>query len=317
MPTASNDSAAVEASVSPEERTLEKQQLTTNAIEPSNQNTEDAPPSEKGKDTINYEEEVTKFDAETKGKDGKDGEGETKKSGEKPPNDKQDKKRPAEDEHGPLPTLPLKRARTAYFVFADEKRHDVKKQHPGEGVGVIAKAIGQLWSQMDSQSKEKYDAIASEERQRVARYTQRLKDAGLWPEKGSESASASVNDDALIFPIGRIRKICRLDPEVKGSSKEATLLITKATELFCAKLGRECVTMAQMSNRRKLLPDDVVQVSAMKERFMFLKPDLVDLQQLQQEEAKEKGSNKKTGGDASATASGSNILSYFGKPSEP
>jgi hypothetical protein len=29
------------------------------------------------------------------------------------------------DEYGPLPTLPLKRARTAYFIFADEKRKGV------------------------------------------------------------------------------------------------------------------------------------------------------------------------------------------------
>jgi hypothetical protein len=28
----------------------------------------------------------------------------------------------------PLPTLPLKRARTAYFIFADEKRDEVKQQ---------------------------------------------------------------------------------------------------------------------------------------------------------------------------------------------
>jgi hypothetical protein len=30
-----------------------------------------------------------------------------------------------EDDDGPLPNLPLKRARTAYFIFADEKRRDV------------------------------------------------------------------------------------------------------------------------------------------------------------------------------------------------
>ena len=37
-----------------------------------------------------------------------------------------DKKRPAEDDE-PLPTLPLKRARTAYFIFADDKRQEVKQ----------------------------------------------------------------------------------------------------------------------------------------------------------------------------------------------
>ncbi len=32
------------------------------------------------------------------------------------------------DEHGPLPTFPLKRARTAYFIFADEKRKAVSQE---------------------------------------------------------------------------------------------------------------------------------------------------------------------------------------------
>ena len=42
------------------------------------------------------------------------------------------KKRSSEKEYDdgdePLPTLPLKRARTAYFIFADEKRDEVKQQ---------------------------------------------------------------------------------------------------------------------------------------------------------------------------------------------
>lgn len=31
------------------------------------------------------------------------------------------------DENEPLPTLPLKKARTAYFIFADEKREELKQ----------------------------------------------------------------------------------------------------------------------------------------------------------------------------------------------
>ncbi|EJK62520.1 hypothetical protein THAOC_16864 [Thalassiosira oceanica] len=224
-------------------------------------------------------------------------------------------KRPAEDDLGPLPELPLKRARTAYFIFADEKRDDVKKENPGGGVAVVAKAIGQLWSALEAPEKLKYENAAAEERARVARDAQRLKDAGLWPEKGAEVAQA-LDEDALAFPVGRIRKICKLDPEVKGMSKEATLLITKSVELFCHRLGMECVTMAQMSNRRKLLPDDIVQVASMKERFMFMKSDLVDLHKAQLQEAKEKEADskrgKKKGGDE---PSGPSIMSFFDKPS--
>ena len=42
--------------------------------------------------------------------------------------DEVNKEVPTHDKDGPLPTLPLKRARTAYFIFADAKRPEVKLQ---------------------------------------------------------------------------------------------------------------------------------------------------------------------------------------------
>ena len=239
---------------------------------------------------------------------------------------KSDKKRPAEESKGgndePLPTLPLKRARTAYFIFSDDKRAEVKQQHKGEGVAVIAKALGQLWSTLEPSEKEVYEKQAAAERARVSRDTQRLKDAGLWPETNSNAADGAAGGelgDEIVFPIGRIRKICKLDPEVKGMSKESALLITKATELFCARLGKECVTMAQMQNRRKLLCDDVVEVCSVKERFSFLKSDIQDLKRDQVEEAnqrekeKENGKDGKGGGKAGEDGD-KNLFAYFGKP---
>lgn len=148
---------------------------------------------------------------------------------------------------------------------------------------------------------------------------QRLKDAGLWPEPASGVGDGETNDDGLIFPVARIRKICKLDPDVKGMSKESTMLIAKATELFCVKLGNECVTMAQMQNRRKLLPEDVVEVCSMKERFMFLKDDLKDLAKEQLKERKDKEKEEGKGGTKSGNQddgkAGSSLLNYFSKSS--
>ena len=163
-----------------------------------------------------------------------------------------------------------------------------------------------------------YETQAAKERERVSRDMKRLKDAGLWPETGSADADGVVDEDAVIFPIGRIRKICKLDPDVKGMSKESALLITKATELFCTKLGKECVTMAQMQNRRKLLPDDVVEVCSIKEAFMFLRSDLIDLRKAQIEEMnqkeKENGKDGKGKGKAGEESGAANTLdTYFGK----
>jgi len=53
----------------------------------------------------------------------------------------------------------------------------------------------------------------------------------------------------LAFPLARIHKICRLDPEVKGISKGAAILVTRAAELFTARLGQDTFQMAQKQNR--------------------------------------------------------------------
>lgn len=198
-------------------------------------------------------------------------------------------------------------------------------QHPGEGVATIAKAIGALWSALQPTEKEIYETQAAKERARIAHDTQRLKAAGLWPVATSESGEQNNKVfDTVIFPIGRIRKICKLDPDVKGISKESAMLITKAAEMFCAKLGKECVTVAQMQNRRKLLPEDVVDVCSTKESFMFLRPDIKDLrkQQVEEANAKEKENSKKGskssgsgggGGDNEDGAEKNTMMNYFGK----
>ena len=186
-------------------------------------------------------------------------------------------------------------------------------------MAALARATGELWSGLDATQRKVYETQAAEERLRVSRDMQRLKDAGLWPEAASGTGEGDSNDDGLILPVGRIRKICKLDPDVKGISKESAMLIAKATELFCVKLGNECVTMAQMQNRRKLLPEDVVEVCSMKERFMFLKDDLKDLAKEQLLERKEKEKEEGKGGaksgnqdDGKATT---NLLNYFSKSS--
>ena len=269
-----------------------------------------------------------------------------------------------EDDEGPLPNLPLKRARTAYFVFADEKRRHVMQevcvcvcsfdpailfgynhysytnlfvnvcvltlnfsfftnlpQHQGEGVAAIGKAIGELWKALTPSDKEPYEIQAAKEKMQYSRNKQRLIDAGKWQEKGLGDDGGTGEDgdhDALIFPLQRVRKICKLDPDVKGISKESALLITKAAELFTSKLGKECVIMAQMQNRRKLMTDDVVTVCSTKEAFMFLRADLQDVKDEQDAEAKLNKKDKeraaKEAGEMQSTATRNNLDSYFGRP---
>ena len=102
--------------------------------------------------------------------------------------------------------------------------------------------------------------------------------AQLPPEATRDAfITSNSTSDGLTFPVARIRKICKLDDEVNGISKEAAVLLTKCVELVTIQLGQECVKVARMQNRRKLLPDDVAQVCSTREQFHFLREDVKDL----------------------------------------
>jgi len=169
--------------------------------------------------------------------------------------------------------MPLKRARTAYFIFASEKRPELLELHKGAGVAVIARATGKLWSQLSSEAKEKYKKMAIEEK---LLYEQERK----LRVDGSESNNSTVksNSTALFtLPVARIRKIMKLDPEVKGVSRESLHLITKCAELFTQKLGNDTLQIAKMQRRSKLQPEDVNEVCGVKDRYFFLREDIKDL----------------------------------------
>mmetsp|Transcript_15990 Transcript_15990/g.32159 ORF Transcript_15990/g.32159 Transcript_15990/m.32159 type:complete len:379 (-) Transcript_15990:120-1256(-) len=219
-----------------------------------------------------------------------------------------------------LPSVPtkVKKARTAYFMFADEKRPGVVSANPGEPVGTIAKRIGELWSRLTPEEKAVYQKRSIEEKEQVARETVILREAGLLLDSTTAPGPGTATS-GFILPVNRIRKIVKLDPEVKGLSKEGIHLITKAGELFVAMLGKQTVQVATMQNRRKLIPDDVIQVCETKPQYMFLQEDIKHLVEEQKEEHKKKGKaaeEAKTKA-ASETNPGVKPLTSFFAPSAP
>ena len=60
------------------------------------------------------------------------------------------------------------------------------------------------------------------------------------------------------LPLNRIRQIINLDPESKMISKEALLIIAKATESFIQDLGGVCGQIAKTQKRKTLLMQDLL-----------------------------------------------------------
>jgi histone H3/H4 len=181
-------------------------------------------------------------------------------------------------------------------------------------VGAVAKVMSKVWSSLSAEDKAVYQQQAAEERERVSKLVEQYKDA--MPDHAMDNAGfAATKANALLLqlPAARIRKICKLDPEVKGLSKEALQLITKCAECMTVKLGMETRNVAQLQNRRTILPDDVAHVCANREPFLFLKEDIRDLQkQLITEKMDRKKEGKITTTTTSHTTTATKPLSdYF------
>jgi DNA-directed RNA polymerase I subunit RPA43 len=172
----------------------------------------------------------------------------------------------------------------------------------------VARILGQRWSSMSDDAKQPYHEKAALERERVATATEAWKKAaiaaglnidGKTIYNTNDTQRTESNNGQFILPVGRVRKICRLDPDVRGVSKEAVLLITKATEMVTILLGQECIKTAHIQNRRTLLPQDIVDVCQVREPFYFLKDDITDLHRQQQKSKQVEKSNGTSNGKLS------------------
>jgi len=59
-----------------------------------------------------------------------------------------------------------KRPLSAFFLFCADERPSVKVSHPEYSVGEVAKEMGERWAKVSPETKAKYEAAASSEKQR-------------------------------------------------------------------------------------------------------------------------------------------------------
>jgi histone H3/H4 len=160
---------------------------------------------------------------------------------------------------------------------------------------------------MDDDAKAPYHERAAAEKEKYGVYMKEALARGdqftLEGGPGTGKPSGTTGPLDMVYPAAKVRKICKLDPEVKNVSREALQLIVKAAELFTVAIGKESVKVARFNNRRKLLPEDVAHVCVHRDAFTFLKDDVKDLVRWQREAArKEKKQKESAAKEAAAVA---------------
>ncbi|TDG50893.1 hypothetical protein AWZ03_002548 [Drosophila navojoa] len=72
------------------------------------------------------------------------------------------------------------------------------------------------------------------------------------------------------LPMGRIRNIMKLDPDLQIASNEAVFAVTKAVELFIESLAREAYTYTAQAKKKTIQKRDVDLAISAVDSLMFL-----------------------------------------------
>ena len=163
----------------------------------------------------------------------------------------------------------IKHPMTSWTIFRFENRESIAKEHPHLGMTDVAKLLGEKYRNLSVEEKERLDQKAKADKWR---YWSEIENSGP-PSIAKTSSQGGAKPLEFIIPIGRVRKIVKLDKEVKNVSKEAYVAITKTTELFIAFMSVRCAGTASQRGVRTIRDQDVVQTIHTQNSFDFLRLD--------------------------------------------
>jgi len=144
-------------------------------------------------------------------------------------------------------TTPPKRPSTAYFLFMEEKRPEIAAQNPGAKIGDIAKLVGAAWNELNEELRVPYAHRALEAKEIYKVAMQAYEKLPKSSKRSSETISAAQD-----LPLSRVSKIAKLDESVSKLSKESSLALSKACEMFVEYFGEQ-VYRRNLSRSKKAI----------------------------------------------------------------
>jgi len=110
---------------------------------------------------------------------------------------------------------------------------------------------------------------------------------GFWPKVAEDVRSLSQNDmRQQELPLARIKRIMKLDDEVKMISSEAPALFSKAAEIFITELALRAWVHTEDNKRRTLQRNDIAMAITKYDQFDFL-IDIVPREEVKPNRVKE------------------------------
>lgn len=170
-------------------------------------------------------------------------------------------------------TKEIKKPCTAFFIYLGEMRSKIIQENPGISFKEIPKVCSEKFKNLSTVDRAHYDNLAKSDRERYIKEVELDKLNRKDDPEINLQAAASKSGTELVFPLGRIKRIVKLDKEIKNLSKEALVAITKSTELFIASLT---LKTSQITGKRKgkvIKDSDLYQTVFSHEPLHFLRLD--------------------------------------------
>ena len=115
----------------------------------------------------------------------------------------------------------LKKNQSAFMIYCNAHREQVKQEQPGLSMTELTKALAAKWRELEEPEKAQYTKLASDDKERYQRefkeqLAQGVSEAEL---RGTTQSNQEIPMWETVIPIGRVRRTCKLDPDVKNISK--------------------------------------------------------------------------------------------------
>lgn len=86
----------------------------------------------------------------------------------------------------------VKKARTAYFFFCDEKREEMKGENEGLSFGAVNHKLGEMWANLSQAAKKPYEAKAAKDKARFEKEYESAKSSAIERGEFKENPMKSI-----------------------------------------------------------------------------------------------------------------------------
>ena len=175
-------------------------------------------------------------------------------------------------------------------------------------MGQIAKEVGNQWRTLPADEKSKYEERAKVNKDEYDSIMAKIR-ANEPEARSTRKSKIEISRESSIFPLARVKKIIKLDEDVKRISPDALFLFSKATEMFLANLAVETEEIMDAHRRRTVKLTDLNHAIHKSVRNKFLQSDFERDYPIPKKRRPSRGSGKKI--TSSATKIAQPISEFF------